>query len=173
MSGLNSWPPPRPAWPGHQLYPGVVLPSSGFGGRKSLLSPAYICQARINCLPLFMQKMPCDLDLDFESAGRSIAARIAMMAMTTSSSISVKPRRRFSRVVPPFDELKSFMCLSPKGYFDERLPKRFGNVNCAFWGTGEGSFGTVAIAAGSHSPFVPNSSCDFGHGHVFYFAKRT
>jgi hypothetical protein len=32
------------------------------------------------------------LDLALERAGRSMAARIAIMAMTTSNSIKVKPR---------------------------------------------------------------------------------
>src|SRR5260221_526749 len=43
------------------------------------------------CLVLFMQEMPVAFALAFESAGRSIPARIAMIAMTTSSSMSVKP----------------------------------------------------------------------------------
>ena len=37
-------------------------------------------------------RLACSLAL--ARAGNSIAARIAMMAMTTSSSIKVKPRRR-------------------------------------------------------------------------------
>src|SRR5687768_11480378 len=40
---------------------------------------------------LFMHWIPCALIFAFDSAGRSIPARIAMIAMTTSSSISVKP----------------------------------------------------------------------------------
>src|SRR5678815_2731183 len=55
MSVLYSSFPPIPAWPGHQLCPGVVLPSSGVGGSKSLLSLPYICMATIICLPLFIQ----------------------------------------------------------------------------------------------------------------------
>src|SRR5438067_2297633 len=38
-----------------------------------------------------MQLMPCALDFAFARAGSSRAARIAMMAITTSSSISVNP----------------------------------------------------------------------------------
>ena len=45
----------------------------------------------IICLPLFMQKIPWALVLDLAKAGRSIPARMAMIAITTSSSISVKP----------------------------------------------------------------------------------
>src|SRR6187200_763325 len=39
--------------------------------------------------------MPCALTLALLSAGNSIAARIAMIAMTTSNSIRVKPPRTF------------------------------------------------------------------------------
>jgi len=38
-----------------------------------------------------MHDMPCALVLAFERAGKSMPARMAMMAMTTSSSIKVKP----------------------------------------------------------------------------------
>src|SRR6266699_2731601 len=37
------------------------------------------------------QLIPCDLVLALASAGKSIAAKIAMMAMTTRSSIKVNP----------------------------------------------------------------------------------
>ena len=47
--------------------------------------------ASINCLVLFMQEMPCALVFALAKAGRSNAARMAMMAITTSSSIRVKP----------------------------------------------------------------------------------
>ncbi len=40
---------------------------------------------------LFMQEMAWALILAFDSAGRSMAASMAMMAITTNSSISVKP----------------------------------------------------------------------------------
>jgi hypothetical protein len=36
--------------------------------------------------------MPRDFSLALDNAGKSIPARIAMMAMTTSNSISVKAR---------------------------------------------------------------------------------
>jgi hypothetical protein len=39
-----------------------------------------------------MHPMPCACCLDRAKAGRSIAAKIAMMAMTTSNSIKVNPR---------------------------------------------------------------------------------
>src|SRR6516225_1173276 len=57
----------------------------------SSLSPLYICQASISCLVLFMHRMPCALVLALARAGNSIPARIAMIAITTSNSIKVKP----------------------------------------------------------------------------------
>src|SRR5687768_3176208 len=58
----------------------------------SLLSPAYKLHPNINCLLLFWHMIPCAFVFAFESAGSSMLARIAMMAITTSSSIKVKPR---------------------------------------------------------------------------------
>ena len=45
------------------------------------------------CFSLFMQKICCALALACASAGRSMAARMAMMAMTTNNSINVNPVR--------------------------------------------------------------------------------
>ena len=53
-----------------------------------------MCHASMSCLLLFMHRMPCALVLDFANAGRSMLARIAMMAMTTSNSISVNAEPR-------------------------------------------------------------------------------
>src|SRR5215471_5751884 len=61
------------------------------GGRDSPFSPAYIMNASPICLLLLTQAMPLAFSLALVSAGRSIAARIAMMAITTSNSIRVKP----------------------------------------------------------------------------------
>src|ERR1035437_9885856 len=61
------------------------------GGKKSLLSPAYMIRPRPICRLLLMQAIPLAFSLALASAGSNIAARMAMMAMTTSSSISVKP----------------------------------------------------------------------------------
>src|SRR5262245_15561007 len=44
-----------------------------------------------------MQLMPCAFVFDLANAGNSIPARIAMMAMTTSSSIRVNPLREAVR----------------------------------------------------------------------------
>src|SRR5258706_15645560 len=61
------------------------------GGRKSLLSPAYIIIASPICLLLLRQTIALALDLALASAGSNIAARIAMIAMTTNNSMRVKP----------------------------------------------------------------------------------
>ncbi len=51
-----------------------------------------------------MQETDCALTLDFESTGSSIAAKMAMMAITTSNSIKVKPELHglFSRSFKAF-----------------------------------------------------------------------
>src|SRR5215469_17652535 len=56
--------------------------------------------AVVSCFTLLRQRVSCALDLAFASAGRSRAARIAIMAMTTKSSINVNPegRERFIQV---------------------------------------------------------------------------
>src|SRR5208283_2043012 len=51
--------------------------------------------AVIICLPLFKHAAPCALCFARESAGISIAARMPIMAMTTSSSIKVNARQEF------------------------------------------------------------------------------
>src|SRR5207248_10259168 len=62
-----------------------------FGGRRSWLSTAYKCQQTESCLRLLKQLTVLDLSLALVNAGSSIAARMAMMAITTSSSMSVNP----------------------------------------------------------------------------------
>jgi len=57
----------------------------------SLLSPAYICHASCNCLTLLRHSMLFARALAVLKAGSSKAARIAMMAITTSNSIKVNP----------------------------------------------------------------------------------
>ena len=44
------------------------------------------------CFRLFRQEIRCAWSLDLDKAGNSKAARMAMMAITTSNSIKVKPR---------------------------------------------------------------------------------
>ena len=59
------------------------------GTHWSSWSFAYRALARQNCRMLFKQAAPCALFLALAGAGSSSAARIAMIAMTTSNSISV------------------------------------------------------------------------------------
>ena len=51
-------------------------------------------QATVICFVLFMQDIACALYFALDNAGNSIAAKIAMIAMTTRSSIKVNPRSR-------------------------------------------------------------------------------
>src|SRR3954451_4543300 len=56
----------------------------------STLSVAFTWRPMPHCRKLDKQLIDCALPLARESAGRSIAARMAMMAITTSNSIKVK-----------------------------------------------------------------------------------
>src|SRR5207253_9694596 len=69
---------------------GARLPSP-FCGTRSWLSPAYITQMIDSCLRLFTHWIDCALAFAVASAGNNRPAKIAMTAITTSSSISVKP----------------------------------------------------------------------------------
>lgn len=89
------------AWSGHHetpVAPGVPFPvgplknmTELFGASKSWLSTAYKCQQTSSCFKLLRQFNARALSLALLKAGKSIAARMAMMAMTTSSSIKVNP----------------------------------------------------------------------------------
>src|SRR3954471_3387431 len=63
-------------------------------GRRSPLSFTYMIQARMSCLLLFMHETACARALARLKAGNSMAAKIAMIAMTTSNSIRVKAEER-------------------------------------------------------------------------------
>src|SRR5258708_16310613 len=63
-----------------------------FSARREPLSSAYIASASCTCLRLLRQEIPSALALALLSAGSNMAARIAMIAMTTNNSIRVKPR---------------------------------------------------------------------------------
>ena len=57
-------------------------------------------QASASCLVLLMQLMPWAFVFDLLRAGSSIAARMAIMAMTTNSSINVKaPAHRLAQLL--------------------------------------------------------------------------
>src|SRR5450756_547519 len=62
------------------------------GGILSLKSLKYICSASAVCFMLEVQLARYAFRFAAASAGSSIAARIAMIAITTSSSINVNPR---------------------------------------------------------------------------------
>ena len=58
----------------------------------SLLSPAYMIQPSVSCLVQFIQLAAQALCFALFKAGNNMAARIAIIAMTTNNSIKVKPR---------------------------------------------------------------------------------
>src|SRR5437016_12765619 len=64
---------------------------------RSLLWRVYVCHASMICLELFRHMMPCALIFALLNAGSSNAARMAIIAMTTSSSIKVKAGRSRTR----------------------------------------------------------------------------
>src|SRR5439155_21105187 len=78
-----------------------------------------------------MHMMPWALVLALAKAGNSRAARMAMMAITTKSSINVKPRLR--EALPARDRVKSFMVFSTVNW---ALRKKNSDLapkgNCAF-----------------------------------------
>src|SRR2546421_1849877 len=55
-------------------------------------------QANSNCLLLLIHDTPSALALAFDRAGSNIAARIAIMAITTNNSIKVNPPEASSRL---------------------------------------------------------------------------
>jgi len=70
------------------------------GASRSAWSWAYICQASCSCFKLLLHWMDWAAAFALPRAGRSIAARIARIAMTTSNSMRVKAQgavgRRFT-----------------------------------------------------------------------------
>ncbi len=73
---------------------GIISPLKLAGlatGEESLLSSANITNPKPNCFWLFKQLAPSALPLAKARAGSRRAARIAIMAITTSSSINVNP----------------------------------------------------------------------------------
>src|SRR5436190_3767043 len=67
-------------------------------GKNSRLSPAYIVMATPHCLRLLAHRMRTARSLALLKAGKRSAARIAMIAITTSSSMSVNPFRITDRL---------------------------------------------------------------------------
>src|SRR5262245_56737343 len=81
--------PPEPL----MLLTGAFHGALKFRGGKPLLVSWKLCMARPSCLRLFEQLMRAAASRIFWTAGKSNPMRIAMMAITTSSSMRVKPRR--------------------------------------------------------------------------------
>src|SRR5271169_263273 len=83
-------------------------------------------RAVVICLTLLRQPVCCALRLAAASAGSNIAARMAMMAMTTSNSIKVKPERRLetTRLVMCFQRGEISQHLNAESQFrqQEKLP---------------------------------------------------
>ncbi len=59
------------------------------------MSLTYMNVASANCLELFKQEICCAFVFAHANAGSRIAARIAIIAITTSNSIKVNPRFGF------------------------------------------------------------------------------
>ena len=76
------------------------------------MSPAYITQMMDSCLRLLTHWIDSALALALASAGNNKLARIAMIAMTTSNSIRVKPTgRRTARDGRPKKKLLRIMVI--------------------------------------------------------------
>src|SRR5690349_11131089 len=69
------------------------------GGNLPAWVSAQLTVARLICLRLLLQLIRAAASRTFWTAGRSRPIRMAMMAITTSSSISVKPRQRWNTLM--------------------------------------------------------------------------
>src|ERR1035441_8993124 len=86
------------------------------GPTQVLLSSTYILLASDSCLRPLTHAICCARALADASAGNNIAARMAMIAMTTSSSINVKPLRAFVRgLLRQHEELLSIVRINNIG----------------------------------------------------------
>src|SRR5882724_10736 len=92
--------------------------SSPFGTSRPPLSSGYIFQARASWRRLFMQWAPRAFCFALARDGRSMAARMAMMAMTTSNSIRVKAGGAgfFPRAIWGFDLVFILACSMSVGF---------------------------------------------------------
>jgi hypothetical protein len=77
-------------------------------GNNASFSSAYIVSESPSCFMLFVHWMRLAASLALARAGSNMPARIAMMAMTTSSSMRVNAALRAARLV----FRKNFMLLS-------------------------------------------------------------
>src|SRR5690606_20694219 len=102
-----------------------------FGTMLSSLSWAYITQASWSCLRLLRHFVAPALALALLKAGNNIPARIAMIAMTTNSSIKVKPFDRFTERENVFNsmdsgEYGSLKKMANQIFFEHWRPKETG-----------------------------------------------
>jgi len=74
-----------------------TLPYGDKGGKKPPCSEAYIENTSPNCFRLFWHELRRAASRARASAGSNKAARIPITAITTSNSMSVKPRWRKDR----------------------------------------------------------------------------
>src|ERR1035441_686269 len=114
-SQLERLPPSKSIFPVHHVYGQLgsqVLSDETLAlaySNRSWLSSVYIRQATASCRWLLMHCTPCALSLARVKAGKSNAARMAMMAMTTRSSMSVNPRERRQLGVADRRDVFAFM----------------------------------------------------------------
>src|SRR5438552_1231427 len=73
-----------------------------FTGNRPSLSAAYKRDARSSCLRLLLQLVLWPFAFAAESAGNNIAARIAMMAITTSNSSKVNASSKSRRLLAEY-----------------------------------------------------------------------
>src|SRR6185295_2663176 len=102
---------PLLAAPGRAILPRTQLPMALSLLLMSfpLLSSAYIFQPIMSCRRLLAHWVPVAFCLALPSAGRSIPARMAIMAMTTSNSMRVKAENEEDEI------FERFMCSTGSG----------------------------------------------------------
>src|SRR5437667_641743 len=100
--------------------------------------------ARATCFALLRSTVFCALSLALDNAGNKSPAKMAMMAMTTNSSIKVNARRRVSFLSQASDFTILIFLINALGCsrnrrlywaLSRRLASANGRVNCAFRGT--------------------------------------
>src|SRR3954468_6036446 len=111
-----------------------------------------MCQALIIWLPLFMHEMPWAFVFAFASAGRRMPARIAIIAITTRSSMSVKPEWREWRMGTFIISVFGLGCL-------EQYKRASGRANVSFGRTGWWLRGT-ATGAEKRNFTLEITNCD-------------
>jgi len=110
---------------------GAILLAQGppsMPGYWLLLSWAYIWMARANWRTLLLQVAWRAFSRALAKTGKRIEARIAIIAMTTSNSISVKPRFIEERIRCLLSKLTEYLrCLRQHNHGHQSQPHRTGN----------------------------------------------